>query len=80
MFSELRTILSYRHPQEPHWIGLTIYTMYIQVCMHVCMYACMHVCMYACMHVCMYACMHVCMYACMHVCMYVCMYVHVAQV
>jgi hypothetical protein len=42
------------------------------VCVYVCVFACMRVCVYVCMHVCVYMWMHVCMYECMHVCVNVC--------
>jgi hypothetical protein len=42
----------------------------ICVCVYVCMCVCVYVCMCACMRVCVYACMRVCVYVCMHVCVY----------
>ena len=48
---------------------------YMYISMYVCMYVWtvwIEVCMYICMHACMYVCMHAYGYACMH--MYVCMY------
>ena len=54
-------------------------SIYIYVCLYVCVfvyfYVCMSVCLYVCMAVWLYGCMAVCLYVCMYVCM--CMYVYV---
>ena len=51
--------------------------MHMSICMCVCMYVCvcMHVCMCVCVYACMYVCMHVCMCVCLYACVYVCVHV-----
>ena len=44
----------------------------MSVYMYVCIYVCLHICMSAYMYVCIYVCLHICMSAYMYVCIYVC--------
>ena len=52
-------------------------SIYIYICMSVCLCVCIFLCLYVCMSVCLYGCMAVWLYGCMSVCLYVCMYVYV---
>ena len=53
---------------------MSIFLVFMYVCVCVCMYVCVYMCMYERI---LYVCMYVRMCVCVYVCMYVCIYVYV---